>query len=222
MVEDILSPLEQFQEYKEKFRKVAEKTFEDLTTASGVDPEANRTLCKEIQDLKSSNKKTTTTLKWWTVLCVFMWVVTAACVIVCIADGFQSGWLIPTLCIVGGVAMLVLLFWKIHPIIKKFKTIKNEQEALIKDKEQEAWDMMASLNQLYDWDVFSRMMTQTVPRLEFDPYFTNQRLADLVNSYGWDENFSKERSVVYSHSGLINGNPFVIARTRKMEWGTKE
>ena len=104
----------------------------------------------------------------------------------------------------------------------KYKLIKNELETQIKNKEQEAWDMMAPLNQLYDWDIFNRMMTQTVPRLEFDPYFTNQRLADLINSYGWDENFNKERSVMFSHSGLINGNPFVIARTRKMEWGTKE
>lgn len=221
-MEDILSPLEQFQAYKEKFRAIAEKTFEELTTASGVNPEENRALCVEIQDIQTNNKKTAKTLKLWTALCIFMWIVAAVCVIICIADGFKNGWLIPTLCIVGCVSMLVLLFWKIHPIIKKYKSIKNEQETLIKNKEQEAWDMMAPLNRLYDWDVFNRMMTQTVPRLEFDPYFTSQRLADLVNSYGWDENFSKERSVIYSHSGLINGNPFVIARTRKMEMGTKE
>lgn len=222
MNKDILTPLEQFQEFKEKFSEIAEKTFDELTKASGIDTEANRALCIELQDLKSSNKKTAKTLKWWTVLCVFMWIVAAVCVIKCISKGFQSGWLIPTLCIVVAVAMVVLLFWKIHPIIKKYKSIRNEQETQIKNKEQEAWDMMAPLNQLYDWDVFNRMMTQAVPRLEFDPYFTNQRLADLVNSYGWDENFSKERSVLFSHSGLINGNPFVIARTRKMEWGTKE
>ncbi len=222
MIEDVLSPLEQFPAYKEKFREVAEKTFEELTTASGVDPEANRKLCRDIQDLKSSNEKTSNTLTWWTVLCVFMWIIAVVCTVICIVDGFQNGWLIPTLCIAGGVSILVLLFWKIHPIIKKYKTLKNEQETQIKEKEQQAWDMMAPLNQLYDWDVFNRMMTQTVPRLEFDPYFTNQRLADLVNSYGWDENFSKERSVLFSHSGLINGNPFVIARTRKMEWGTRE
>ncbi|MBR0334476.1 MAG: hypothetical protein IIX13_06050 [Bacteroidales bacterium] len=221
-MEDILSPLEQFQAYKEKFREIAEKTFEELTSASGVNPEENRALCVEIQDIQTNNKKTAKTLKLWTALCIFMWIVAAVCVIICIADGFKNGWLIPTLCIVGCVSMLVLLFWKIHPIIKKYKSIKNEQETLIKNKEQEAWDMMAPLNRLYDWDVFNRMMTQTVPRLEFDPYFTSQRLADLVNSYGWDENFSKERSVIYSHSGLINGNPFVIARTRKMEMGTKE
>ena len=222
MIDDVLSPLEQFPAYKERFREVAEKTFEELTSASGVDPEANRELCRDIQDLKSDNEKTASTLKWWRVLCVFMWIVAAVCVIICVSKGFTQGWLVPTLCIVGAIAMLVLLFWKIHPIIKKYKAIKNEQEAQIKEMEQKAWDMMAPLNKLYDWDVFNRMMTQTVPRLEFDPYFTNQRLADLVNSYGWDENFSKERSVVYSHSGLINGNPFVIARTRKMEWGTRE
>lgn len=222
MIDDVLSPLEQFPAYKERFREVAEKTFEELTSASGVDPEANRKLCRDIQDLKSDNEKTASTLTWWTVLCVFMWIVAAVCVIICVSKGFAQGWLVPTLCIVGAITMLVLLFWKIHPIIKKYKAIKNEQEAQIKEMEQNAWDMMAPLNKLYDWDVFNRMMTQTVPRLEFDPYFTNQRLADLVNSYGWDENFSKERSVVYSHSGLINGNPFVIARTRKMEWETRE
>ena len=217
MIEDILTPVEQFPAYKEKFREVAEKTFEELTSASGIDIEANRELCQNIQDVKLNNKKTTSTLKWWTVLCVFMWIVAVVCVIICISKGFAEGWLIPTLCIVVAVAMLVLLFWKIHPIIKKYKAIKKDQETQIKKMEQEAWDMMAPLNKLYDWDVFNRMMTKTVPRLEFDPYFTSQRLADLVNSYGWDENFSKERSVVYSHSGLINGNPFVIARTRKME-----
>lgn len=222
MTEDILSPLEQFKAYKDKFREVAEKTFDELTAASGVNPDSNRLLYKEIQELKSNNQKASSTLSWWTVLCVFMYLVTAASVIVCVADGFKSGWLIPTASIVVGVSMLVLLFWKIHPIIKKYKSIKKEQEELIRNKEQEMWDMMAPLNRLYDWNIFNRMMTQTVPRLEFDPYFTNQRLADLVNSYGWDENFSKERSVLFSHSGLINGNPFVIARTRKMEWGARE
>lgn len=119
MTEDILSPLEQFQAYKEKFREVAEKTFDELTAASGVDSEANRVLCKEIQDLKSNNEKTSTALTWWTVLCVFMWIVTVACVIICFTDGFKTGWIIPAISIVVGISMLVLLFWKIHPIIKK-------------------------------------------------------------------------------------------------------
>ena len=80
---------------------------------------------------------------------------------------------------------------------------------------------MAALNQLYDWDMLTRMMSQTVPRLEFDDYFTTQRLADLEKTYGWDGSFNEDRSVLYAHSGLINGNPFIICRTKKMEMGTK-
>ena len=52
-------------------------------------------------------------------------------------------------------------------------------------------------------------------------HFTTQRLADLRKTYGWNDSFNTERSVLYSHSGLINGNPFVICRTRKMEMGEK-
>ena len=222
MIEDVLSPLDQFQTYKEKFREIAENTFDELTSASGIDAEANRKLLKELQDLKSNNKEISTKLKWWKVLRTLMWIITAVCVIVCIVDGFSSNWVIPTVTIVLGLTMLGLLFWKVHPIVKEYKKMIEEQGQIIENKDREAWDMMAPLNRLYDWDVFNRMVTKAVPRIEFDPFFTNQRLADLINSYGWDENFNKERSVVYSHSGLVNGNPFVIARTRKMEMGTKE
>ena len=57
MTENILNPVEQFQTYKDKFHEIAEKTFNELTTASGINPEANRALCAEIQDIKSNNEK---------------------------------------------------------------------------------------------------------------------------------------------------------------------
>lgn len=101
------------------------------------------------------------------------------------------------------------------------KSERDKLTAKVDKLKKEAWQQMAPLNNLYDWDVLTRMMTKTVPRLEFDPYFTTQRLADLKATYGWSDSFNAGRSVVYSHSGLINGNPFVICRTRKMEMGTK-
>ncbi|MCD8293138.1 MAG: hypothetical protein LUC23_05185, partial [Prevotellaceae bacterium] len=39
--------------------------------------------------------------------------------------------------------------------------------------------------------------------------------------YPWDDTFHQDRAVIYSHSGLITGNPFVICRTRTMEMGMK-
>ena len=119
------------------------------------------------------------------------------------------------------VLSLVFLLMKVHPRLSDLKHERNNISAILSRLKEEAWSQMAPLNRLYDWDVLTRMMSKSVPRLEFDPYFTTQRLADLRKSYGWDDSFNAERSVVYSHSGLINGNPFVICRTRKMEMGTK-
>lgn len=43
----------------------------------------------------------------------------------------------------------------------------------------------------------------------------------MENTYGWNGSFNEDRSVMYAHSGLINGNPFVICRTKKMIMGEK-
>ncbi|MCF0187340.1 MAG: hypothetical protein HUJ98_12745, partial [Bacteroidaceae bacterium] len=119
------------------------------------------------------------------------------------------------------VGLVCFLFKKIHPTLKVVGSEREKLEANIQDLMNQAWQQMEPLNQLYDWDVFARMMSETVPKLEFDPFFTTQRLADLKGTYGWDDSFNRERSVLYSHSGLINGNPFVLCRTKKMEMGTK-
>ena len=127
MFKDNLSPLEQFQTYKDKFREIAEKPFDELTIASRINIEDNRILCKEIQDLESENEKTTTTFGLWTLLCILMWIVTITCIIICISKGFENGWIIPTLCIICSVSMIILLFWKIHPIIKEYIAITNAE-----------------------------------------------------------------------------------------------
>ena len=62
MVEEILSPLELFPSYKEKFREIAEKTFEELTIFSKIDIESNRILCNDIKELKLEKKKITNLL----------------------------------------------------------------------------------------------------------------------------------------------------------------
>ena len=119
------------------------------------------------------------------------------------------------------ILVVAILFIKIHPLLKSIKKERDQLSATIDQLKNEAWEQMSPLNSLYDWDIFTRMMSQTIPKLEFDPYFTTQRLADLRATYNWDDSFNRERSVLYSHSGLINGNPFVICRTRKMEESSK-
>ena len=222
MQKDIYDPLKEYVNvYCDKFKEVAEKTFAELAAEAQVDVGKNRETCRRIYSEENSLSKVEAGIRWQKVWRVLLWL--------CVAVGFIVGFTMydvldyVDILIVGFVIFgaLGLLFTDINPKIKEMKSERDKLTAKVDKLKKEAWQQMAPLNNLYDWDVLTRMMTKTVPRLEFDPYFTTQRLADLKATYGWSDSFNAGRSVVYSHSGLINGNPFVICRTRKMEMGTK-
>lgn len=222
MQKDIYDPLKEYVNvYCDKFKEVAEKTFAELAAEAQVDVGKNRETCRRIYSEEDSLSKVMTSIRWQKVWRVLLWL----CVVVGFIVGFTMYDVLDyvDLLIVGFVIFgaLGLLFTDINPKIKEMKSERDKLTAKVDKLKKEAWQQMAPLNNLYDWDVLTRMMTKTVPRLEFDPYFTTQRLADLKATYGWSDSFNAGRSVVYSHSGLINGNPFVICRTRKMEMGTK-
>lgn len=222
MVEDIYDPLDEYiNVFRDKFKKVSEETFEELAHEAAIDVEANRETCRKVYDNEAVLAEVKNRITWWTVLCVVLWLLVIGGALVILAQ--HENWPIENLLIAGAVSVLSLVFllMKVHPRLSDLKHERNNISAILSRLKEEAWSQMAPLNRLYDWDVLTRMMSKTVPRLEFDPYFTTQRLADLRKSYGWDDSFNAERSVIYSHSGLINGNPFVICRTRKMEMGTK-
>ena len=222
MQKDIYDPLKEYVNvYRDKFKEVAEKTFAELAAEAQVDVGKNSETCRRIYSEENSLSKVMTSIRWQKVWRVLLWL----CVVVGFIVGFTMYDVLDyvDLLIVGFVIFgaLGLLFTDINPKIKEMKSERDKLTAKVDKLKKEAWQQMAPLNNLYDWDVLTRMMTKTVPRLEFDPYFTTQRLADLKATYGWSDSFNAGRSVVYSHSGLINGNPFVICRTRKMEMGTK-
>ena len=102
-------------------------------------------------------------------------------------------------------------------VSRKLANLKEQIAA----KKKQGWQQMSTLNSLYDWDITPRLIEATVPRLEFDPYFTSGRLDQLQKQYGWDNSFCDEKSVIFAQSGVINGNPFVFGQYVEMEWGTK-
>ena len=222
MVEEIYDPLDEYMKvFHPRFREVAERTFAALAEEAQVDVQANRSTCTQVYKLEEQLASVKSRIGCWTVACVLLWLVAVVGAIYAFGwhKEIESGWLV--LLMLGVLVSLVLLLMRVHP---KLKVLKKERQNLSEQLEQQkslAWNQMAPLNRLYDWDVLTRMMSETVPRLEFDPYFTTQRLEDLRRTYGWSDRFNKNRSVIYSHSGLINGNPFVICRTRKFEMGSK-
>ncbi len=228
MVQDIYDPLTEYiNVFRDRFKDVAKETFAALAKEANVDVEANRKTCRSIYAAQNELVSLKNKISGWRFFCAILWIgliAAAAYIGVNIFFLLRDGVPLPeaTVYVAAGlVVALLLLLLLVHPKLKKLKEKSSELQQKISKLMDEAWAQMEPLNRLYDWDVLTRMMTKTVPRLEFDPYFTTQRLADLKTVYNWDDSFNAERSVIYSHSGLINGNPFVICRTRKMEMGSK-
>ncbi|MCM1177386.1 MAG: hypothetical protein NC308_07335 [Clostridium sp.] len=222
MVQDIYDPLTEYVEvFRDRFKEVAEATFAELAAEANVDIETNRGTCRKLYETEGTLSSVKTRIRRWKVWCVMLWIGVAGSIVAAFVMREELGPEILAGIGAADLAVIVYLIARVHPRLKRLKSEKGELEATADKFRQEAWGQMAKLNRLYDWDVLTRMMSRTVPRLEFDPYFTTQRLADLKMVYNWDDLFNAGRSVLYSHSGLINGNPFVICRTRKMEMGTK-
>lgn len=221
MLKDIYDPLTEYVNvFRDRFKEVAEATFAELAEEAQVDIEANHETCRQLYATEKILSSVKTRIGWWMAWCVLLWLVVVGGIIAVFVLQQELERHILTVIVVVLVA-IVYLFMGVHPRLKVLKSERDGLAATVDQFKKEAWEQMSPLNRLYDWDVLTRMMSKTVPRLEFDPYFTTQRLADLKMVYNWDDSFNAERSVIYSHSGLINGNPFVICRTRKMEMGSK-
>lgn len=222
MPNDIYDPLTEYVNvFRDRFKEVAETTFTELADEANVDIEANRETCRRLYETEDRLSDLKDSRGSWLFWCVLLWVGVVACSVL----GFVYAKDIDPPVVLAGVtaifSVIIYLCFRVHP---KLSSLKEESKRLSEEAaklKNEAWQQMYPLNRLYDWDVFARMMSKTVPRLEFDPYFTTQRLEDLTKSYNWNGTFNDERSVLYSHSGLINGNPFVICRTKMMMMGSK-
>ncbi len=220
MIEDVYEPLARYRdEFRQKFAKLAREKFKELTDRSGIDVRANRALVAEIRHLQRQADSAGTKKTCYGCLMAVGFVCAALALIGMLAmngpDKQAQG-----VCVLGIVAGLALGIVMI-PLFNAVAELLANLQLRISKKTGIAWEQMEPLNRLYTWDVTVKLIESTVPRLEFDPYFTAGRLATLHGQYGWDDSFNDGKSIIFAQSGVINGNPFVFGHYLDMEWGEK-
>jgi hypothetical protein len=231
-VEDVFEPLA---EYRDRFRPLfaqkASALFDRLVAESAVDLEANAETMRKLSGLekrKADLSKQLSHRKW---LAAGLWTGTVAGVVLALAQysavrdvhASSSG---------GGIALM--LIWlelaasaavtailSVHPRIRTLEAAVAGFAARCKEKRDEGWKQMAPLNALFDWDLVAQLTEETVPRIVMDRRFHRGRLRELRESFGWDDGFHEDKSIVNVQSGEINGNPFVLATTLERRDGTK-
>lgn len=112
-----------------------------------------------------------------------------------------------------GILFLVLAFTKVS---KKVKEYKQKKERLFEKAEKfkkDAWNQMAPLNNLYDWNIAGALVEATTPLFKMDKYFDVKKFTYLHDKYGFTDNNEATSSTVFVQSGSIIGNPFLIVNT---------
>ena len=216
MIEDVYDPLLRYRnEFAAKFSQLSLEKFRELVEKSGIDVQENRKTIAEIKKLTSQanfakGKLTLCSIVIFLAICVFI------AGLVWMYYNYQRD-------ITNGVIALI-----ISGIITIFTSIKcakiskvlNGIELNISQKTKLAWKQMSPLNNLYTWDIPVKLIEKTVPRLQFDSFFTEKRLDDLYRLFGWNDSFNENKSILNAQSGIINGNPFVLAEYLEQTWGT--
>ena len=220
MVDDILEPVDLYRTVlKEAHTRNVSEFFEDLVRRSGVDERANVKTVEEVCILEVQIKKDSSSSRWWRILRGTILMSAFICAImgfmhradIAIAMGYA----------VGALTGIVLTLWKLNPHIKGINDCVANLKAQLDERLREAWKQMAPLNQLYHWGMFAELVRRTVPGIKLDPYFSNGRLNELRESFGWTDQFNQDSSLIFSHSGVLNGNPLVIGQKLNHWMGTK-
>jgi hypothetical protein len=215
LIADVHEPLEQYAaHFKTAHVNNTSDFFEELVRQSGVDEEANAKTVQQMRQLEKQASGASSTNKGWRILRGLI-IAAALYAFYYVVKHYSWPWLV-----VPTSLFAPAIYW-LNRVIKDSHLRLKELEQAREAKLAQAWGQMAPLNQLFDWDIVAKLMQKTVPRIAFDPYFSNGRMEELRKSFGWSGELGNENSIVFSHSGVLNGNPFILARTLRHWMGSK-
>ena len=224
----LLEPLDGYNKvYKDAHLKYTEEEFDFLSKKSRVDIAANKKTVTEYKYKLDEIKRIKNAIKKSKILRIVLLVLSAVFFVAGIitigkaANGDFPLW-------IGIVTMVIALvsiigFWLVNimnlgPEIKKKEEICNRLQAEADKLLNEAWAQMAPLNALYDWDIPQRLVTKTVPLIEMDENFDEERYTYLRERYGFGKNSDSTRSTQFCQSGAVLGNPFLIVKDLRQSW----
>lgn len=224
----LLEPLDGYEKlYKDLHLKYAEEAFSELAEKSRVDVAANNRTVAEYKAKTAEIKKLENAISKSKILRVFLIIISVisgiAGVVTLVASVIGSLPLWAGIVTVAAAVVLIILFTvltlkKINPKIRKNEEIRKALQAEADKLLNEAWSQMAGLNALYDWDIPQKLVTKTVPVIEMDENFDEERFTYLREKFGFGKNTDSTRSTQFCQSGAILGNPFIILKDLKQSW----
>lgn len=231
--EEITSPLDAYTgHFRQANAEAAEAVLNELIQLAGIDVEANKSLCGEIHELEKGIRQGSsecTKKKLLRALLILLSTICGALPLLGLGHlalpndlpDLKLPFYVHIISAILSAAGFWYTFKKLNPAIAELTGRLKKQKEECDRKIAAAWDQMRALNALFDWSTVAEVVRRTVPNIVLDNFFSRERLDDLKNVYGWSDGFNKDKSILFCHSGDLNGNPFVLAESLDYRMGTK-
>lgn len=206
---DIHHPVGQFrQEFAAAHAEEVEELFERMARVAGVDERINSELVRTVDVLGAGAQRASAVGSAWG--CARGLVIVAG--VVCLfAAWFTQQWV----WVLGSLACAILVVAVLNSRVRAADLRTGDARARLAEAESAAWQSMAQLNGMYGWGFVRGLLQKHMPSVRFDPYVSRGRLDDLKASFGWDDTFNSDLSVLAAMSGDLNGNPFIMGQFRR-------
>ncbi len=220
MDESILTPVKSyFDEYQAKNKQLTEQYFDDLVGQSGVSPEENAALMEERAKALDKLKAADAYLKKYKGLKIFLIALSVilpfAGVIVCLGMWNDSlrwvGILVAVLCVAVAAALIAIVCALLNKRVKEGGKAVADHKQTVADIESRAWRQMQPLNSKYDWNIVNDLIYRTVPHIQLDKYFDEEKLA-YFDKHCTLAVYGEDSSAVCVKSGNSDGRPFLYTR----------
>lgn len=220
----LLSPYRFFNaQLKKTYAAENSAYFNELVKKSGINVEENRRTVEKYNNAealaKKAKKKLVSAIRLKTfliVIAIIFFVAAAIGILLAVTESVQIaiGVAIAVVGVALGVFLLVMALSKVNKLIKARRKEYDELAHNAEKLKALAYEQMAPLNRLFDWNMFADVMNRSVPVIKMDKYFDIEKYAYLNKKYGFSDDVGENASTQYVLSGSIIGNPFLIKRDR--------
>ena len=220
---EILEPIQQYNnEFKEKHRALTEEYFDQLVKQSGIDVSENERLMqdrsKALHKLQAAEKHVNShkSTRGFLIFCIVVLFLAAVITAVVFSDDANGlvflAILLPIVAVCGAIALITVIVKVVNAKIKDGSSVVEQLSATVAEIESKAWEQMRPLNVKYDFNIPDRLIYETLPNIQLDKYFDEDKHDYFKYNFGLDVAGRQDISVYCARSGNSCGNPFLLIR----------
>lgn len=220
MNDEILQPVKSyFALYRDRHKQLTEEYFDELVRASGISPSENAALMsdrsKALAKLNDADKyvKKYKTIKTLLIIAIVVLFLAAFITPLSLWEGTLQwlGILVAVVCVAGAAGLIAVICTVLNKRIRSGTDTADALRQEVADIEQKAWQQMQPLNSKYDWNIPDNLIYQTVPQIQLDKYFDEDKLNYFAQRCSLDV-FDENSSALCVRSGNSEGRPFLLTR----------